>query len=151
MLPDDFNGGLSHVLLLDGHIEIINENDNPLFAIFRSEPAFPLLSGHFGLDEFLDLVALGLARVGSYEISESFIVVLLVENVDDMDSLARARGPNQQVVLLLVYVQFQQEVIPDRVDRRDYQFPHVPPQRDAPVRFSLDPVQPTLLVSHVTD
>jgi len=50
LLSDDFDGGLAVIFFLDGHIEVVNEDDALVLAILGSVPAFSALGGHLGFD-----------------------------------------------------------------------------------------------------
>lgn len=55
-LPKQFNGGLGAIFFFLRHVEIINEDDDFVFAFFGPEETFSSPGANLGVDKSLDLV-----------------------------------------------------------------------------------------------
>lgn len=120
-LAEKFNGGLGAVLLLLRHVEIVDKDDNLVSAFFGPVLAFPAASADLAVDETLDLVGIGLSGEASAE--ESVVCIVIVEGqlIGHIDRLAGTGRPAEQHMHVVLDVQVEEVVEPDRVVRRDQQ------------------------------
>ena len=90
-LAEQLNRRLRPVLVLLGHVQVVDEDDTALLAVFRPEVALPPPTADFEFDCFLELVGSGLATEGDIKVGGFSSLEILVQLLEDCGSLACPR------------------------------------------------------------
>ncbi len=120
-LAEQLDRRLCAVLFLLWHVQVVNENYNLILALLRPEVPLASSSAHFGINQTLNLISIGLPWKGSRQKSILLVVIVLVEFIRHVDWLACACGAAKQDMHVIFYIEVQEVIVPDGVIGRDDQ------------------------------
>ena len=100
-LSEQLNGGLGSIFLFLWHVQIIDKDNDLIFALLWPKEAFSSSCTHLGVNEPLDLIRDSLSRKSCRQEGILLIVVTsikLVSNVDRFTSTSGTAEENMHVI-----------------------------------------------------
>ena len=113
-LAQDFNGGLRSVELSLRHIQIVNKNDDLLAKRSTKVARSSLLN--FAVNDFLNLIAVGLRRETNLNRAVDFLVKLLGKHILNVGCLARSCGSDKESRDFVMDAELLNETVSDNVN-----------------------------------
>ena len=144
-LAQEFDGGLRALFLLRGHIEVVDEDDDLLLALFGAVVALPPPGADFAFNQLLDLVHRGLSREGRAQVCVFGVEVVALELVYYVHSFSCSGRAREQHVDLVLDAEVQELVVAHAVGGGNQQLVELHALGGCVYWDCLHPVHPHLL------
>ena len=120
-LPQQLNRRLSTVNLVHRHVQVIDENHDELFPVLWAVMPLPSPHVHLILNRLLHLRCCRLTAQRRSQVRVNLVKVLRTQLVLYVHRLPGPRRTAEQVVDLVLHPEVHENVVPDRLVRRDEQ------------------------------